>query len=227
MAMQLKNGAIFLHIPKTGGNWVRSILERAGLVQSEIGHKHCDIDRVLFDPFLDKGVLNGLKRMLTVGKAAAADRPFTFCFVRHPLRWYESWFKYMSQPNRAWRDWPVRIGRYDRHPNAPLNGLGAEDFNVFIRNVLDKEPGFVTRMYASYTKRGVAFVGRQETIREDLLEILGILGVEVDKSLVLASDRVGVSETPKNPIGWDAELKQEMIRQEYSCLCQYNYDVDP
>ena len=51
MALLLKKGECFLHIPKTGGSWVSVILKEQGLVHKEIGyHKHIDWTRVAFPP---------------------------------------------------------------------------------------------------------------------------------------------------------------------------------
>ena len=40
MAILLKCGAIFLHIPKTGGNWASNVLEENDLVFANIGGRH-------------------------------------------------------------------------------------------------------------------------------------------------------------------------------------------
>ena len=49
MALLLKKGECFLHIPKAGGSWVSVILKEQGLVYKEIGyHKHIDWTRVAF-----------------------------------------------------------------------------------------------------------------------------------------------------------------------------------
>ena len=45
MALLLKNNAVFLHIPKTGGTWVRSVLQEFDLVQGPLGHGHSDFER--------------------------------------------------------------------------------------------------------------------------------------------------------------------------------------
>ena len=42
MALLLRNGAVFLHVPKTGGTWVTRVLEQAGLVRSAIATRHSD-----------------------------------------------------------------------------------------------------------------------------------------------------------------------------------------
>lgn len=43
MAIILKNGECFLHIPKTGGSFVNHILDDVGITKRKIGyHKHLD-----------------------------------------------------------------------------------------------------------------------------------------------------------------------------------------
>ena len=46
MAVILKNGAIFLHVPKTGGTWIQRTLQAMDLVRGNTATKHADIDRV-------------------------------------------------------------------------------------------------------------------------------------------------------------------------------------
>ena len=48
MAVMLKCGAIFLHVPKTGGSWVTSALANQGLIKKQFGHIHADLVRVLY-----------------------------------------------------------------------------------------------------------------------------------------------------------------------------------
>ena len=225
MALLLRNGAVFLHIPKTGGNWVRGVLEKLDLIEGEIGHKHSDVDRVLFEPYFNTGWLVRLKQQYRK-QCPIFDPPFLFCFVRHPLSWYESWFKYMSQPKRNWRDWPRRKGPLDWHPNAPINGTGDKGFNRFVQNVMEYFPGYVTQLYGWYTKRGVDFVGHQESLREDMVELLQRLDVEFDPNFVLGYRPVGVSPEPDNPVRWDSEVRTEAIRTEYAGILQYGYSVE-
>src|SRR5512135_605059 len=102
MALLLKGGAVFLHVPKTGGRWVGRVLEASGLVESELGSMHADADRVLM-PFGGSGrnLLSYLvKRRL---RLLPQNKPFMFCFVRHPLRWYESFFNYSCEAEVNWR----------------------------------------------------------------------------------------------------------------------------
>ncbi len=223
MALLLKNGSIFLHIPKTGGNWVREILTKLDLVDKEIGHKHADVDRVLYDRAINLSFSDFLKKKFNFKSSKEYQYPFIFCFVRHPLKWYESWFKYMSQPKREWRDWPSRVGDFDWHPNSLINGAGSNNFNQFLKNVLKTYPGYVSHLYGFYTKREISYIGRQENLRNDLVDILNRMQIKCNKDLIFNYKRVGVSPKPKIPITWDNELKHKVIQVEYSGLLRYGY----
>lgn len=234
MALLLKNGAVFLHIPKTGGNWVSSVLYKSGLVKSSIGHKHADIERVLL-PLDNDGrwtlttehgrslTSYHLKRKL---RLLPSSKPFMFCFVRHPLKWYESWFKYMSQPNRNWCDWGREESINYWHPNAMLNGLGTSEFNQFIKNIIAKRPGFVTELFGWYTKPQIDFVGKQENLTDDLITVLRQLDLPFDEDFVRNYKAVNVSPKPKQEMVWEPELRTEVIKLEYAGLKRYNYDTE-
>ena len=112
MAIKLINNAEFLHIPKTGGSWVTSVLESNNLVLSRSNHKHADYDSNL----LGRKSITGRQHLLeavkllnkkfiskTIQKEKNILYPFRFCFVRHPLSWYESWWRYME--GLGWNDW--------------------------------------------------------------------------------------------------------------------------
>lgn len=60
----------FLHVPKTGGNWVSRVLSKLFPDAQRMQKRHTGL--------------------------ADAPRPelFTFTFVRHPLTWYQSYFSY-------------------------------------------------------------------------------------------------------------------------------------
>ena len=96
MALLLKNGLLYLHIPKTGGNWLTKLLRDHGCVRLSIEDKHATYDLVA-----------GRLR-----KRSFIERKFTLrgveslhymAVVRNPLTWYESWFKY--QTSKQFKDW--------------------------------------------------------------------------------------------------------------------------
>lgn len=55
MAVILKDGSVFLHIPKTGGTWVTSVLRELGLARCSIGHRHANWPHILAPGFQGVG----------------------------------------------------------------------------------------------------------------------------------------------------------------------------
>lgn len=232
MAIVLKGGAIFLHIPKTGGSWVTRILQEMDLIEGRIGHMHADADRIMNDyrfagvkahaGYLIKRKIRKKIRRFTHASQLPA-KPFMFCFVRHPLSWYESWFKYQSI-KWNWRTWGTELNPDDWHPLSMLNGLGDPDFNQFVRNVLNKRPGFVTELFGNYTKPNlVDFVGQQENLAEGLIQVLTRLGLPHDQDLIRKQPPVNVSAGEPVQIQWDPELRSEVERLEYAGLVRHGY----
>lgn len=79
--------AIFYHIPKTGGTWVRVALKEAGVKTRAVrtmGGPH---------PFNLKWTHATPD---TVVQSAPIGR-FSFCFVRQPVAWYTSYWSFRSR----------------------------------------------------------------------------------------------------------------------------------
>lgn len=225
MALILEGGAVFIHAPKTGGNWVTAALRECGLAKGGLGHKHADMDRLAVPMNHHKSLIRAHVQTRKI-KRLLDPKPFMFCFVRHPLKWYESWYKYMSQPKRNWRLWGDEKDMFDWHPNAALNGCGAEDFNDFVRNVNRKRPGYVSEMFAGYAKPQIDFVGKQESLREDLVAVLKKLNLNFDEDFIMNFKEVGVSPEPRRSVGWEPELKRETEDLEKIAMIRYGYDSD-
>lgn len=239
MSIRLIDGSEFLHVPKTGGTWVHQVLQEQGLVKDEYigGHEHANFDRVLFEthrlsrlskprkflrPLLKRG------RRIAPGKQRARpersphpNETFRFCFVRHPFAWYESWWKYMQ--GRGWNDWgdPKIAGGW--HPNSALNGLGSSDFNQFVQNVIDARPGYVSELYFSYAKLGIAYIGKTENLVDDLLRGIGHLGLSIDIDAVKNRGRINASKASGQHIEWDPDLRQTLLRLELPALVHFGY----
>jgi len=225
MALILKGGAVFLHIPKTGGNWVTAVLREAGLAKGGLGHKHADMSRLIAPINHHKSLARAHATVHRI-KSKLEPKPYMFCFVRHPLKWYQSWFKYMTQPKRNWRNWGQEKDMFDWHPNAALNGCGDEDFNQFVRNVNQKRPGYVTEMFAGYAQPQCDFIGKQESLREDLVRVLQELNLNFDEDFIMNFKETGVSPEPKQKVEWDPELRRETLRLEHIALLRYGYDTE-
>lgn len=239
MSIRLIDGSEFLHIPKTGGTWVREVLEAQGLIKDTYigGHEHADYDRVVFDAQRQaqsrkpRGLVHSISRQVkrltsaprtTESESASKQsKPLRFCFVRHPLTWYESWWKYMNA--RGWNDWgdPKVAGGW--HPNRVLNGLGSGDFNQFVRNVIEARPGYVSELFFSYAKPDIAFIGKTENLINDLIHILEHLGLPADVETIRNRGPANASKQPDQAIEWDPVVRQTLIRLELPALVYFGY----
>lgn len=229
MAVILEDGSVFLHIPKTGGTWVSGVLRDLGLARCSIGHRHANWPHLLAPGWQGAG-----RRLEYLYKRARHlrlhPRPFTFCFVRHPLKWYESFYRYKSQPDIAW-ELDGDADDFDRwHPNAVLNGLGQTaggrtvEFNDFVAAVHRKFPGYVTALYDHYTFHPVDFVGKQESLREDLVAVLEGRGFDFDPDAIREADAVNVSAGRKETVEWDPELRARVLEAEAGALERFGYE---
>ncbi len=148
-------------------------------------------------------------------------QPFTFCFVRHPLDWYESWYRYMC--GRAGFDWSRETDLHSWHPCLAIKATGDQEFNQFLRNVLAQRPGFVTELFSTYTQPGIDFVGKQECLAEDLIGVLDKLKLSFDADAVRAAAPVNVSQRGHQSLQWDPALRAEFEKAEYAAMLRFGY----
>lgn len=241
MALLLKDGSVFLHVPKTGGLFVTEVLEGLGLVERRIHHIHADATAVArhvmpFAAFCHdvtwqakalvplawkKRTHRRLRRPEQPTNPAARTKTATFCFVRDPMKWYESFWRYMCEHD--WFEYGDPMNPLEPHPWARLRGLGSHDFNQFMRGVIRTNPGYVSEMFARYTPPWVSFVGRQETLMDDLVRFLNLRGFSFDEQRLKTWKRTNVSSAPEQGIEWDPDVRMEVERLEYAARRRYGY----
>jgi hypothetical protein len=232
MSVRLIDGSEFLHIPKTGGSWVTEVLEACNLVDRHVGHMHANSDMNLVGDRVGKsfqllkvvGQLSARKvrKTLRLSFYDPDERgAYSFCFVRHPLSWYESWWKYMT--GRGWNDWGKQNSLRDWHPNLALNGLGDSDFNAFVHNVVQARPGYVSELFFAFAKPGISFVGRTENLVDDLLYVLQSRAFNFDAEALSNRSRVNVSPSAKAAIEWDPDLRRTVMQLELPALAHFGY----
>lgn len=221
MAILLKSGDIFLHIPKTGGNWVTRVLAEQNLILDVIGHKHSDVAHT----FSLNSEINGklLKYFIKKKIGLLKSKPFVFCMVRHPLSWFESWYKYMSQDKIRWKCWGRKGIVASWHPNAPLDRCCHTSFEDFLHWIVDNRPGYVSHLLNAYTYEGVDFVGKQENLACDLVDALNQTSMSFDAERIMNHGPVGVSEFDDSKLNCSSEIKEEILKLEYSALVKYGY----
>ena len=226
MPSRLKNGAVFLHVQKTGGSWVEHVFKELDLEQRRFGDPHSEYDRCLqqeltldgWIPYrIARKMYRGAKRLGLRGK----EEPFRFCFVRHPLSWYESYFRYFAGLGWPLEGIPNRAAYW--HPNAFIHDCKADDFNEFMERVLHRRPGFASELFARYTNLGISFIGKTEHLVDHLVAALRLAGETFDEGLLRSTPRVNESSLPKSAAQWDPDLKLKVLRMELPALVQYDY----
>jgi len=185
----------FYYIPRTGSvfcsEMIQANIKAVDITETPGQVKEEDYDKYAF----------GLFNRHTAPKD---NDLFTFCFVRHPIGWYESF----------WRAVKGRTRGVDKR--FTLADCWSESFDEFVNNCVDKFPnGFLTQMYGYFI--GTDFVGRQENLREDLIEALTLAGEEFDADMIRNSkpinvEKYGEGELSKETI--DKLLKSEKLIME-------------
>lgn len=231
MATLLEDGILFLHIPKTGGSWVRHVLREQGLVKMEWPHPHPDLDRVLNFPryyplhFAKQSIKHQSLKLHQEIRSS-----YKFCFVRHPHSWYESYWRFMR--GRNWKSFHEErqterafVLKRPWHPNAHLEQIDSKSFKGFMQTVLDEYPGYLTQMYGWYAPPGkIDFVGRTESLVDDLLAVLNTVGIGVDEEAVRNTQKVNTSPSRIEPPEWDDNLRAEVQRLEAPVFERFGYE---
>lgn len=189
---------IFYQIPKTGGTWVRVAMRNAGLRLN-----YCQgSDKHEFDLRRDHATPNVIHQRYKPSH-------FSFCFVRHPVNWYQSFWSYRMKTRRFW------------NRRFPPDRYWSDDFDKFVSNVLSAFPdGFVTALYQYYVD-DVDYVGRQETLADNLVEALHLGGETFDEvSLRATPPQNVVASDPKygSQCHVSSTLREEIVKVERQVL---------
>ena len=142
--------AAFVHIPKCGGTWVKRALRAANIATTQpktrlrCGAKHA--------------ALWGVENHIDVA----------FTLIRSPQDWLASWFKF--QLANGWKQWETD----GWHPQRSIECCKANTFEQFVLNVIDHQPGYVSRMYEHYAPTGACryLIGATHRASDGLCEFL-------------------------------------------------------
>lgn len=182
--------ALFIHVPHTGGTWVRRCLEASGLkTEPAKGPGH-----------------HGLPE-------AYQQVRYRFCFVRHPQAWVESVWCGLKHSWSMLAEMPSLAAEKSWSPFRVLTKrCSANSFDEFVTNILTYEPAFVTRMLEAYIgPRGfpkVNAVGQQEHLADHLQTILNHCGFRGE-----LADLPPVKVNPGPVPRWN----NAMLDKEFSC----------
>jgi hypothetical protein len=104
-------------------------------------------------------------------------------FVREPLSWYQSWWRH----RHTFGDW---------NESEPLDRFGRGSFEEFLLGVTQNLPGFCTEFFERFTgpaEMSIEFIGRYETLVDDLIEALHMAGETFDEDAVRTLAPLNVS----------------------------------
>lgn len=196
---------VFLHTPKTGGWWIKHILERIGENPYDVGHQHEYFPSLL--SHRDEQFFR--------------DR-FVFTAVRHPLTWYQS-------------RWAFRLlsGWQPRHP-LDYN-CASNDFKVFVSKALRMAPnGWCSWLYDEYTSGNfIDFVAKNESLVDDFIYVLKKTGHSINEDEIRNVRRVNSSDINKlNSKHWaryTPDLFNRVMAVESNAINRYypDYVIDP
>ena len=185
MAAILPN-SIFVHIPKTGGTFVRRTIKDLGLYRGEAYEGNNNWTRI---------------QVIHLGIGDIQSNKLTFAFVRNPTTWLQSKWTNM-----------VRRFKKSSKPSKHLwkNDCFSKDFGEFVRKVLDLHPnrptiemnnklGYeVVYDKCQPKKHHVDLIGKNESLREDLIRILNTAGEEFDENTILNKEEQRVASRSRN-----------------------------
>jgi hypothetical protein len=103
---------------------------------------------------------------------------FVFSFVRHPLKFYTSVWRYVKKMRLKgkqrldyWRPW---------WPTLEVVRNWDDDFHTWVCCMLEAQPSWATRLFEQYVgpEHGefCHFIGRQETLAEDFCQVMSMIG---------------------------------------------------
>jgi len=150
--------SLFLHIPKTGGQFVRQAFKSCGIKYTEIAGEHDHFPYLL--KFKDKQFW---------------QNKFIFAFVRHPLSWYQSRWAF-----RVKYGWKVQ---HELDFNCFSN-----NFETFCRNSAKYRPnGWVSWEYKIYIEqcpKPCDFVGKTENLINDTIMAFRLAGEKFSEKTI-------------------------------------------
>lgn len=157
----------FVHIIKTGGGSVRSALRQFGDFP-ESGDPQTTIQRRNHAP-PDSLVEHEL--LLSDGITSR----FLFTFLRHPVNWYRSYWAHRMRSEWIIPQYPEEREAWDCMRNGKRGWNDGRLFDVWVEEICERHPGFLSRIYRTYTKR-MHFIGRTENLLGDLNSALQLAG---------------------------------------------------
>jgi len=202
--------AVFLHVPRTGGTFLRTVLvdHFRGEVLGDMTEDDHN-DRILAERFIQDG-----KRCLF------------FCFVRHPLRWIYSTWAYWTENSPTIRDQgkarKKRTGKFRKYTEELHEIIVEGDINRTLRNLVELHPGYVSRTFEGFAK-GCDRIGKYERLHDEFFEIMEAFGIPISDAMrenIRGRERIQFTTTMILP---DKDLTEEVLKTEREAMERFEY----
>lgn len=185
---------LFVHFPKTGGTFVRTILNNLKVKTEEVNK----------DGYTG---IHGCPRQI-------GTPPYELMFgvVRSPITWYESTWKFLNYIE----------GTGETHNETEWNALSSlrgiynNDFNKFIKNCLEQYPGHYSKCIDEYFYN--CQVLKMETLACDLVKLLHSEQIECNAYDIICAPHHGERN---RPLIWNNLHKERIVQNEFSVIQKY------
>jgi hypothetical protein len=185
--------AVFLHVPKTGGTWVKAAVANAGIE---------------FDEYIVDGDIHG-----DLSYCPYKDR-FIFAFVREPLSLYQAYWRFKIMVG-----WDSR-NPFDMSTQAPAFESWVEKVlqlePAWCSRMFED---YVGRTPADQ----ISFIGRYESLTDDLVRALRMAGMSFTEQAIRATPPVNVSNVSHELTRWSPDLAGRVRNSERRAIDRFGY----
>jgi len=158
-----------------------------------------------------KTVQHSEKHHAGLGTKTGRNLP-TFGVIRHPVTWYESYWRYRRM--KGWK----KAHNIDRECRS-------DDLETFITNVLDAHPGWLSHYYEIWFGEDLEqlpIVCRYENLLDDLCNTLTQLGEPFNRKKLRGTSNRNVGDRVKFPAPpLSEELQVRIIAAEHRIISKY------
>lgn len=180
--------ALFVHIPRTGGEFVERALEICGIETEKWEDAH------------PRSICTRHPLPMHLFPKRLAEVEVMFSFIRSPIDYYESVWKWMTKfgPKkrpRLWRWWKW-------HPHRDAGLTYRPVFSDWVLEMTRCHPAWVSRLYDMYlgppTGPIVHHVGLTQSVASDFVRIMGRIGIDVGgfEQRLLATGKINAVDIP-------------------------------
>ena len=192
--------SLFLHNRKTGGMWIRAVLE--GIDHTRV-LRHPDAQSLSDAPhaILHMGIEQARR-------ALKGERRFIFTFVRHPFSWLESYFAH-----RVRRGWPV----------------GSFPHDSFEQWVMATPSRWIDEQFALFTgapARAADFVGHYENLKGDLETALVRAGESFEPGIFAVPPKNVADHASLSLCSWTQPMRDAVTHRNPQAFARYGYRPD-